>query len=130
MKIHPILYTAAIALPQLALGGLASASLSPGTESTKIQSAQDQGKHAATKTPAAAAKHKASPYRPGVPDSAKGYHQAIWGVDNMLVRHMASGNLIRFSYRVTDPRAPLCSATSARRRCCMHRGAARCCTFR
>ena len=103
MKIHPILYAAAIALPQLALGGLASASLSPGTESTKIQSAQDQGKHAATKTPAAAAKHKASPYRPGVPDSAKGYHQAIWGVDNMLVRHMASGNLIRFSYRVTDP---------------------------
>jgi hypothetical protein len=38
-----------------------------------------------------------------VPDSAKEYFQAVWGVDNMLVRHAASGNLIRFSYRVTDP---------------------------
>ena len=66
-------------------------------------SLQEQGKHAANPAPAPTAKHKASPYRPGVPDSAKGYLQAMWGVDNMLVRHMASGNLIRFSYRVTDP---------------------------
>jgi hypothetical protein len=47
--------------------------------------------------------HKSSPYRPGVPNSSKVFYQAAWGVDNMLVRQMASGNLIRFSYRVTDP---------------------------
>ena len=67
------------------------------------QAVQEQGKPSASRTAAPPAKHKASPYRPGVPDSAKGYLQAMWGVDNMLVRHMASGNLIRFSYRVTDP---------------------------
>lgn len=47
---------------------------------------------------------KASPFRPvGVTPGAKTYYQSIWGVDNFLVRQTASGNLIRFSYRVTDP---------------------------
>ena len=47
---------------------------------------------------------KASPYRPlSNPDSAQTYYQSVWGVDNLLVRQTASGNLIRFSYRVTDP---------------------------
>lgn len=63
-----------------------------------------EGKPAATRAAVAQApKHKVSPYHPGVPDSAKDYHHALWGVDNMLVRYTASGNLIRFSYRVTDP---------------------------
>lgn len=54
--------------------------------------------------PAAAMPHKTSPYRPsGQPDSAKPYYQSLWGVDNLLVRSTASGNLIRFSYRVVDP---------------------------
>lgn len=53
-----------------------------------------------TSAPAA---RKASPYRPvSVPNSAREYYQAVWGVDRMLVRRTASGNLIRFSYRVTD----------------------------
>lgn len=69
----------------------------------QAHSVQEQVKKAATQTTATTAKHKASPYRPGVPGSAKDYYQAIWGVDNMLVRQIASGNLIRFSYRVTDP---------------------------
>ena len=47
---------------------------------------------------------KVSPFRPvSAPNSAKNYYQALWGVDNLLVRQTASGNLIRFSYRVTDP---------------------------
>jgi hypothetical protein len=54
--------------------------------------------------PAAAAPHRTSPYHPtGAPDSAKPYYQSLWGVDNLLVRSTASGNLIRFSYRVVDP---------------------------
>lgn len=48
--------------------------------------------------------HKSSPYRPvKMPDSAKDYYQSVWGIDNLLVRKTASGNLIRFSYRVNDP---------------------------
>lgn len=46
---------------------------------------------------------RTSPYRPGVPASARDYYQSLWGIDNLLVRQTASGNLIRFSYRVTDP---------------------------
>ncbi len=34
---------------------------------------------------------------------AKSYYASTWGVDNLLVRRTASDNLIRFSYRVTDP---------------------------
>ena len=47
---------------------------------------------------------KTSPYRPtGTPERAKTYYQSVWGIDNLLVRATASGNLIRFSYRVTNP---------------------------
>lgn len=67
------------------------------------QPVQEQEKPSASRTPLPTAKHKVSQYRPGVPDSVMGYYQAIWGIDNMLVRRTASGNLIRFSYRVTDP---------------------------
>ncbi len=46
----------------------------------------------------------ASPYHPvSVPNRARTYYLSVWGVDNLMVRQTASGNLIRFSYRVTDP---------------------------
>lgn len=45
-----------------------------------------------------------SPYRPvQLPKQAKVFYQAYGGVDNLTVRRTASGNLIRFSYRVVDP---------------------------
>jgi hypothetical protein len=34
---------------------------------------------------------------------AREYFQAAWGVDRLKVSRVASGNLIRFTYRVTDP---------------------------
>jgi hypothetical protein len=34
---------------------------------------------------------------------AKKYYVASWGVDKMRVSTTASGNLVRFSYRVSDP---------------------------
>jgi hypothetical protein len=47
---------------------------------------------------------KTSPYHPvSVPNRARDYYIAVWGVDNLLVQQTASGNLIRFSYRVVDP---------------------------
>ncbi len=44
-----------------------------------------------------------SPYHPvGMPASARYYYQTVWGIDNLVLRTVASGNLIRFSYRVTN----------------------------
>lgn len=58
------------------------------------------GLHGTTQQEAA----KNSPFRPvSVTPGAKSFYQSIWGVDNFLVRETASGNLIRFSYRVVDP---------------------------
>ncbi|MGF6538637.1 hypothetical protein [Paraburkholderia youngii] len=60
---------------------------------------------AAQQNPAAAANSpKASPYMPvKVPQHAQQLYQMMHGVDNLSVRRTASGNLLRFSYRVTDP---------------------------
>ena len=45
-----------------------------------------------------------SPYRPTkLAEHAKSRYVAAWGVDKMKVSYTASGNLIRFSYRVVDP---------------------------
>jgi hypothetical protein len=44
-----------------------------------------------------------SPYSPtSLPKNAKKRHLTTGGIDNLKVRRTASGNLIRFSYRVTD----------------------------
>lgn len=68
------------------------------------QSAQAEEKSRATLSAAPPAARKISPYQPiNTPKSAMGYYQSAWGIDNMLVRRTASGNLIRFSYRVVDP---------------------------
>jgi hypothetical protein len=40
-----------------------------------------------------------------IPQHAKSLYQAMRGIDNLSVRRTASGNLLRFSYRVTDPAA-------------------------
>jgi hypothetical protein len=54
--------------------------------------------------PASGATRKTSPYRPiKLTQKAKNYYAAAWGVDRLRVIYTASGNLIRFSYRVTDP---------------------------
>ncbi|WP_126286130.1 hypothetical protein [Burkholderia stagnalis] len=45
-----------------------------------------------------------SPYQPvSLPRQAKAYYQLAKGIDDLHVRSTASGNLIRFSYRVADP---------------------------
>jgi hypothetical protein len=45
-----------------------------------------------------------SPYRPvKLTQNAKSYYVAAWGIDRLKVSYTASGNLIRFSYRVMDP---------------------------
>ena len=71
------------------------------------QAQSDQGSkeiRTAAVTAAALAAPKTSPYRPvKLTRHAKNLYEAVWGVDNLKVRETASGNLIRFSYRVIDP---------------------------
>ncbi len=52
-----------------------------------------------------AASRKTSPYRASIKltPKAKLYYLAAWGVDKLKVSYTSSGNLIRFSYRVSDP---------------------------
>lgn len=53
---------------------------------------------------ASAGSHHALRYRPeAMPSDAKRQYLARWGVDRLRVERMASGSLIRFSYRVVDP---------------------------
>jgi hypothetical protein len=68
------------------------------------QPAQSQGTHFATPTAAPSGTGRVSPsHQASLTNSAKDYYQAVWGVDTLLVRRTASGNLIRFSFRVTKP---------------------------
>jgi hypothetical protein len=67
---------------------------------------------AAGEEPGAATHPRAWPVAPRKPaphrsftlsKKAKRYFQAAWGVDRLKVSRVASGNLIRFNYRVIDP---------------------------
>jgi len=46
--------------------------------------------------------HRQQPRQQKLSSKAKNHFVAAWGVDNLSVRYTASGNLIRFSYRVAD----------------------------
>jgi hypothetical protein len=59
---------------------------------------------AADPSASAVSGHKATPNRQQKQSSkATKYYVTAWGVDKMKVSYTASGNLIRFSYRVSDP---------------------------
>lgn len=65
---------------------------------------QDPATAAQRPAASASASLRTSPYMPvKVPQHAKNLYQMMRGVDNLSVRRTASGNLLRFSYRVTDP---------------------------
>jgi hypothetical protein len=55
--------------------------------------------------PAASGINKTSPYH-GMKTSekARAYYPAAWGVDHLRTTYTSSGNLIRFSYRVLEPK--------------------------
>ncbi len=67
---------------------------------------------AGAQSPAPAAKSSPTPPRMmghRLPKRANAYYGVVWGVDSLTVRLAESGEMIRFSYRVLDPRkaAPL-----------------------
>lgn len=56
-------------------------------------------------TPPAARSTKTSPYHGmALSEKAREYYPAAWGVDQLRVNYTSSGNLIRFSYRVVEPK--------------------------
>jgi hypothetical protein len=95
------------ALAALLAGGGMSVSPALADAGTAAQTAA-----ATTKNPAAPAtgQKKVSPYQPvKLTAAAQNYYMATWGIDKLKVSYTASGNLIRFSYRVAEPKlaAPL-----------------------
>ena len=83
-----------------------SLTMSPATRYASgvcLAAALVQGAAAGQSSPAP---HQHSPYLPvSVSQHARTYYGMMKGIDNLSVRRTASGNLIRFSYRVTDPQA-------------------------
>ena len=64
------------------------------------------GHAAPTSAPVAAAQiNKKSPYHGmKLSEKARDFYPAVWGVDRLSVSYTSSGNLIRFSYRVVEPK--------------------------
>jgi hypothetical protein len=59
----------------------------------------------AKSTAAAKRKQVTSPYKGmRLSEKAKDFYPAAWGVDKLRVSYTSSGNLIRFSYRVVEPK--------------------------
>lgn len=69
----------------------------------QTQQTQQSLQQVAMRSGASHAPH-ASHYEPmKLPGHARAFYQSVRGIDDMSVRRTASGNLLRFSYRVTDP---------------------------
>jgi hypothetical protein len=92
---------------QAALAGL----LAVGMLGSLALAATDTAAHAAAASvPGNAAtvptgRKKVSPYQPvKLTAAAQNHYLAEWGIDKLKVSYTASGNLIRFSYRVAEPK--------------------------
>jgi hypothetical protein len=60
---------------------------------------------AQSQAPASVAVPKTSPYHGmTLSEKARAYYPAAWGVDHLRATYTSSGNLIRFSYRVVEPK--------------------------
>jgi hypothetical protein len=84
---------AAATLAQVAAPQAAS-DLAPGTAASAASPAASGRAASARALPARQQKQSSK---------AHNYYITAWGVDGMKVRYTASGNLIRFSYRVAEP---------------------------
>lgn len=94
MATHRILYRLKVGGVLLCLAWLAGA--------TEISSAATQAGSAA-KPAAAAGMPGRFPINP-LEGRADRYYQAVWGIDSLEVKYTEGGEMIRFSYRVVDPK--------------------------
>jgi hypothetical protein len=91
-KLVGLLAGAALLMPALARA-------SPGAEQAPSPAATAPAGGAA-----ASGARKPPPHRAAtMQKKARDYYQGAWGVDGLKVSRVASGNLIRFTYRVTNP---------------------------
>lgn len=91
----------------LSCGALCAQSISP--VSSEVQTPKSAIKTAASSTKSASAGTPVHFVPNGLPGRANMYYSVIWGIDSLRVKSVESGELIRFSWRVLDPRksAPL-----------------------
>jgi hypothetical protein len=82
-----VLAAVALSLPALAAGEKTASSPAHSHERAAAEAPQKPASHRAFK----------------LSKKARQYFEAAWGVDRLKVSRVASGNLIRFKYRVVDP---------------------------
>lgn len=100
---RPAPFPTARALAALVCCCLASAASAQVGTVTPAQAASPTGA-AGKAAPAPQAQRRGSAFRQvKLTGKAKSYYLARWGVDRLKVSSTASGNLIRFSYRVAEP---------------------------
>ena len=69
------------------------------------QSQSQSQSQSQTPVPGSATAQKTSPYHGmKLSEKARAYYPAAWGVDHLRATYTSSGNLIRFSYRVVEPK--------------------------
>jgi hypothetical protein len=96
----------AMLVSALLVPNFATAAVPPAAATTGTAGATDRAEAAGDEV---AKSSPATPRRPmpnrqvKLGERAKLQYKAAWGVDKLKVQQTASGNLIRFSYRVTDP---------------------------
>jgi hypothetical protein len=86
-------------LAAVALLSPALALAAEGREQTSSPSRAPAAPSAATSSSSRPAPHRAA----SITQKAKDYYRSAWGVDGLQVSRVASGSLIRFTYRVTNP---------------------------
>jgi hypothetical protein len=64
--------------------------------------AAPQNSQSGKPTSPAAKKAFVSGYHAGMPSRARAHYATLWGIDNLKVRSVNSGELIRFDFRVVD----------------------------
>ncbi len=90
------------ALAALLAGGMLVSSALAGTDTAAHAPAANAPGNAAAPP---AGRKKVSPYQPvKLTAAAQNYYMAAWGIDKLKASYTASGNLIRFSYRVAEPK--------------------------
>ena len=95
-------------LPLMAQSDSSPATIPPGAAASTLPQSAPATASSNAQPAAAATKPPAAPlhYHPDrFAGRAGKYYELVWGVDSMSVKYTESGEVIRFSYRVIDPKA-------------------------
>jgi hypothetical protein len=88
----------------LPLAGRPAEPATPPAKAAPAKAKSTAAKPAQAARPGEPADSHPAPHRPiTVTHKAVRYYQAAWGIDRLRVSRVASGKLLRFTFRVTDP---------------------------